>query len=172
MFILLIDQLSICLNKYYFCLQNSDLLDTPIGFAKGVNYEKKSLSKIIGSAGNKSVSVLHLTDLLTQADDIDLGLEDASEHPEPSENSQVKSALWKEKTTISHTTENQKSLISFSLSVGFTRKWFRRTQREHRWNYKGKVLMIHAFPECKRLHLLVFCLNVHQLNYCVIFADR
>ena len=122
MFILLIDQLSICLNKYYFCLQNSDLLDTPIGFAKGVNYEKKSLSKIIGSAGNKSVSVLHLTDLLTQADDIDLGLEDASEKPEPSENSQVKSAFWKEKITISHTIENQKSLIPFSLSVGFTRK--------------------------------------------------
>ena len=93
-----------------------------------MNYEKKSLSKIIGSAGNKSVSVLHLSDLLTQADDIDLGLEDASEKPEPSENSQVKSAHWKEKITTSVlslskiTTENQKSLISFSLSVGFTRK--------------------------------------------------
>ena len=78
-------------------MQNLDLIDTPVGFARGVNYEKKSLSKIIGSASNKSVSVLHLTDLLTQADDIGLGLDDASEKPEPSENSQVKSALSIEK---------------------------------------------------------------------------
>ena len=58
-----------------------------------MNYEKKSLSKIIGSASDKSVSVLRLTDLLTQADDIYLALEDASEKPESPENDQVKSAL-------------------------------------------------------------------------------
>ena len=78
----------------------------PIGFTKGVNYEKKSLSKIIGPAGNKSVSVLHLTDLLTQADDIYLGLEDANEKPESSENNQVKLALPKKTKSSYHTKEN------------------------------------------------------------------
>ncbi len=63
-----------------------DLLEVPIGFQEGVSFEKKSLSKLIGSVGSKEVSVLHISDLLTQADDIDLGLEDALEKPEGSEN--------------------------------------------------------------------------------------
>ncbi len=56
----------------------SDLLEVPSGFARGMQFDKKSLEKIVGS-NNKPVSVLHLTDLLAQTDDIDLGLEGKSE---------------------------------------------------------------------------------------------
>lgn len=52
----------------------ADLLTTPPGFVSGVDFPAKSIDKITQSSA--SAKVLNLADLLSQAEEIDLGEEE------------------------------------------------------------------------------------------------